>query len=45
MPSKSKKQERFMQISAHNPKFAKQAGISIKVGKEYVASDKAKKRR
>ena len=34
-----------MQISAHNPKFAKQAGISVKVAKEFVAADSKKKRK
>lgn len=45
MPSKSKAQHKLMEAVAHSPKFAKKAGISIKVGKEYVAADKAKKRR
>ena len=45
MPSKSTKQHRFMEAAAHNPKFAKKAGIPQKVAKEYVAADKAKKRK
>lgn len=40
MPSKSKKQADFMRAVAHNPKFAKQAGVPQKVGKEYAAADK-----
>lgn len=42
MPSKSKKQHRFMEAVAHSPEFAKKAGISQKVGKEFAdADDKA----
>lgn len=36
MPAKSKKQERFMQAAAHNPSFAKKAGISQKAAKEFL---------
>lgn len=43
MPSKSAKQHRFMEAAAHSPKFAKRAGISGKVAKEFVAADKGKK--
>ncbi len=39
MPSTSKKQARFMAAAAHGPKFAKKAGISQKVAKEFNASD------
>jgi hypothetical protein len=42
MPSKSAKQHRFMEAAAHDPKFAKKAGIPQKVAREYVAADKAK---
>jgi hypothetical protein len=42
MPSKSPKQARFMKAAAHNPKFAKEAGVPQKVAKEYVAADKRK---
>lgn len=42
MPSTSKKQERFMQAAAHNPKFAKQAGVPVKVAKEFAQADKRK---
>lgn len=38
MPTVSKKQERFMQAVAHNPKFAKKAGVSQSVGKEFTKS-------
>jgi hypothetical protein len=41
MPAVSKKQERFMQAVAHNPKFAKKAGVPVKVGKEFAAKPKA----
>jgi hypothetical protein len=43
MPSKSKKQERFMAAAAHSPKFAKKAGIPQKVAKEFNRADQAKK--
>lgn len=45
MPSKSAKQHRFMEAAAHNPAFAKKAGISQKVAKEFVAADEAKGKR
>ena len=41
MPSKSPQQHRFMEAAAHNPAFAKKAGIPQKVAKEFVAADKA----
>jgi hypothetical protein len=44
MPSKSAKQAKLMRAVAHNPKFAKKAGIPTKVGKEFVAADKARKK-
>lgn len=40
MPSKSEKQKKFMTIAAHDPKFAKKAGISQKVAKEFHQADK-----
>jgi hypothetical protein len=43
MPSTSKKQEKFMQAAAHNPKFAKKTGVPVKVAKDYAAADKAKR--
>lgn len=42
MPSKSKKQRRFMAAAAHNPKFAKKAGIPQGVAKEFNDADKRK---
>lgn len=45
MPSKSAKQARFMQAAAHNPEFAKKAGVPVSVAKEFVAADKRKDRR
>ena len=44
MPSKSKKQEKFMRAAAHNKKFAKEAGISQEVAKEFNEADKRKKK-
>ena len=44
MPSTSKKQERFMQAVANNPKFAKKVKVPTKVGKEFVKADKKAKR-
>lgn len=41
MPSVSDKQHRFMEAAAHNPAFAKRAGISVSTAKEFVAKDKA----
>ena len=43
MPSTSKKQHRFMEMIAHDPKKAKQLGIKQSVGKDFVAADKGKK--
>lgn len=40
MPSTSRKQARFMAAVANNPKFAKAAGVSQKVGKEFFKEDK-----
>ena len=39
MPSKSPQQHRFMEAAAHNPEFAKKAGIPQNVAKEFVAAD------
>jgi len=39
MPSKSKKQAKFMAAAANNSKFAKKAGIPKSVAKEYAAAD------
>ena len=35
MPAKSEKQKRFMDAAAHNPEFAKKAGIPSKVAKDF----------
>jgi hypothetical protein len=43
MPSTSKKQHNFMAAAAHNPAFAKKAGISQNVAKEFNTADKGKK--
>ena len=42
MPSRSTRQRKFMQAAAHSPKFAKKAGIPVKVAKEFAAADKRK---
>ena len=42
VPSSSKNQARFMQAVAHNPKFAKKAGVPQSVGKDFAAADKGK---
>jgi hypothetical protein len=42
MPSTSAKQARFMQAVAHDPKFAKKAGVPQKVGKEFASADERK---
>ena len=43
MPSKSKAQHNFMAAVAHNPAFAKKAGVPQSVGKEFNAADKGRK--
>ena len=42
MPSVSKKQHNFMEAVAHNPKFAKKAGVPQSVGKDFSNADKGK---
>lgn len=42
MPSKSPKQARTMAAAAHNPQFAKKAGIPQKVAKEFNRADTGK---
>ncbi|EMR6005946.1 hypothetical protein WJW27_002646 [Escherichia coli] len=39
MPSKSKSQAKFFAIAAHDPEFAKKAGISQSTAKEWNAAD------
>jgi len=43
MPSTSKKQHNFMNAVAHNPAFAKSAGVPQSVGKDFSAADKGRK--
>jgi len=42
VPSHSAKQHRFMEAVAHNPSFAKKAGVPQSVGKEFSNADKGK---
>jgi hypothetical protein len=42
MPSKSKAQHNFMAAVAHNPAFAKKAGVPQSVGKEFNEADKGR---
>lgn len=39
MPSTSKKQARFMAAAAHNPGFAKKAGVPQSVAREFNQAD------
>lgn len=39
MPSTSEKQRRFMAAAAHNPEFARKAGIPQSVAKEFNRAD------
>lgn len=45
MPSTSGKQRRFMAAAARSPKFAKEAGISQMVAREFHNADQKQKRR
>lgn len=40
MPSKSRKQHNLMEGVAHDPNFAKRAGIPQSVGCDFVEADK-----
>jgi hypothetical protein len=42
MPSKSEKQKKFMSAAAHNPAFAKKAGVPQSVAKEFHSADRGK---
>jgi hypothetical protein len=42
MPSKSKKQHKFMAAVANNPKFAKETGVPQSVGREYMKADEGR---
>jgi hypothetical protein len=39
MPSTSKAQARLMAAAAHDPAFAKRAGVPVKVAKEFNKAD------
>jgi len=43
MPATSAKQKRFMDAAAHNPQFAKSAGIPVPVAKEFSDASKGLK--
>jgi hypothetical protein len=43
VPSVSAKQKRFMDAAAHNPKFAKAAGVPVSVAKEFSDESKGMK--
>ena len=43
MPSVSATQKRFMDAAAHNPKFAKAAGVPVSVAKEFSDESKGMK--
>ncbi len=43
MPTVSKKQEKFMQAVANNPKFAKKVGVPTSVGREFTKGKDMKK--
>ena len=44
MPSKSPAQHRFMEAIAHDPGFAKKAGVPVSVGQDFAAADKKVKK-
>ncbi len=43
MPTKSQAQHSFMEAAAHNPAFAKKAGITPSVANEFVLADVGRK--
>ena len=43
MPATSEKQKKFMDAAAHNPEFAKKAGISTGIAQEFSEASKGKK--
>jgi hypothetical protein len=45
MPSTSPRQKRFMAKAAADPKFAREAGISGSVAREFRAADRGKRAR
>jgi hypothetical protein len=42
MPSKSKKQHKFMAAVANNPEFAKETGVPQSVGREFMKADRGR---
>jgi hypothetical protein len=42
MPATSAKQKKFMDAAAHNPEFAKKAGIPVGVAQEFSTASKGK---
>ena len=42
VPSKSKKQHKFMAAVANNPEFASEVGVPQSVGREYMKADKGR---
>lgn len=42
MPATSEKQKKFMDAAAHNPAFAKKAGIPVSVAKDFSTASKGK---
>lgn len=45
MPSRSPAQHRLMEAAAHDPKFAKKAGVPRKVAEKFVSADEKEERR
>lgn len=43
MPAVSAKQKRFMDAAAHNPEFAKKAGVPVDVAKDFSEASKGQK--
>ena len=43
MPAVSKKQQKFMQAVANNPKFAKKVGVKQSIGREFTKEKDMKK--
>jgi hypothetical protein len=43
MPATSEKQKKFMDAAAHNPEFAKQAGVQMDVAKDFSEKSKGLK--
>jgi hypothetical protein len=43
MPATSEKQKRFMDAAAHNPAFAKKAGVPVSVAKDFSKASKGVK--